>query len=64
MNLNCTKGPATRPCTSLWSQGVCRSRSFSLSSTIATAPCFDQIRLLLLYGHLSHDVLDHAMLIR
>ena len=37
MNLNCTTGPATRPCTSLWSQGVYRSRSFSLSSTTATA---------------------------
>ena len=31
MNLNCTTGPATRPCTSLWSQGVYRSRSFSPS---------------------------------
>ena len=31
MNLNCTEGPATRPCTALWSQGVYRSRSFSPS---------------------------------
>ena len=39
MNLNCTTGPATRPCTSLWSQGVYRSRSFSFSSTTVPASC-------------------------
>ena len=38
MNLNCTEGPATRPCTALWSQGVYRSRSVAHSSTTATAP--------------------------
>ena len=39
MNLNCTTGPATRPCTSLWSQGAYRSRSFSFSSTTVPASC-------------------------
>ena len=38
MNLNCTTGPATRPCTSLWSQGVYRSRSFSPSRR-PLSPC-------------------------
>ena len=38
MNLNCTEGPATQPCTALWSQGVYRSRSVAHSSTTATAP--------------------------
>ena len=38
MNLNCTTGPATRPSTSLWSQGVYRSRSVYLSSTTVIAP--------------------------
>ena len=53
MNLNCTTGPATRPCTSVWSQGVYRSRSVSLSLTTLTAPRHNPARLLRSYPPVS-----------